>query len=163
MGLDIYFYKRNKNKYNEAKQKAEALSKHEIADLVRDNFLVDKEASDEELIKEYGESAIEIVANASHEEIAYFRKVNFLMDAFNYTGNCEYKDIEKSKIEQLISDCESELAGTESLNPTQGFFFGSTDKNEYFYSDVKDVKAKFEKILESTDWENETIQMYCWW
>lgn len=163
MGLDIYFYRRNENKYNEAKQKTEALSEHELADLIRADFFVNKEASDEELVENYGESAIEAAANASHEEVAYFRKVNFLMDAFNYTGNCEYKGIDKCQIEQLISDCENELAGTESLNPTQGFFFGSTDKDEYFYRDVEEVKEKFEEILQNTDWENETIQMYCWW
>lgn len=42
----------------------------------------------------------------------------------------------------------------------QGFFFGSTEYDEYYVEDIKDTIEKLEKVLEETDWENEFVYYY---
>lgn len=43
-------------------------------------------------------------------EICYFRKVNCLLPHFDYVGNCEYLEIEKSQIEDLVYKAKELLA-----------------------------------------------------
>ena len=37
---------------------------------------------------------------------------------------------------------------TEDLDPTEGFFFGSTEKDEYYYQDLQDTVDGLTKCLE---------------
>lgn len=101
------------------------------------------------------------------EEVAYFRKVNFLVRFFNYEENCEFQPIEKSQIEKLLRYCDEVLKDNnkaETLLPTQGgFYFGNTEYNDYYFSDVEEVKKVFTEILEKIDFESSEIVMYCWW
>lgn len=135
MGLDIFFYRTSKKNYEEFKSKNE------------EN-------------KEY----------VKHKtEVAYFRKVNFLMSFFNYTGNCEYMEITESDIKRLIDSCETVLnarneeTSGEILPSQVGFFFGNYDYNDWYYQDVEQVLDDFTKILNETDFNEETILMFCWW
>ena len=43
-------------------------------------------------------------------EICYFRKVNCLLPHFDYVGNCEYLEIEKTQIEDLVYKAKELLA-----------------------------------------------------
>ena len=102
------------------------------------------------------------------EEIGYFRKVNFLMQEFAYYGNCEYRDITREELETLQDKCtrlvacqDAELA--KSLLPTSsGFFFGSTDYDEWYFSDVKEVLNWVNGVLDALE-DDEVVLMYCWW
>lgn len=96
-------------------------------------------------------------------EVAYFRKVNFLLPYFGYEENLSDLEVCKEKIEALVADCERELNHEDVLTPQGGFFFGNTAKDEFFYSSVKNVRDTFANILKETDWENEIIVMSCWW
>lgn len=109
-------------------------------------------------------------------ELAYFRKVNFLLPFFCYEENCSDIEIDKYQVEDLVNACQTILdtlktsgtqAATEVANemlPTEGgFFFGSTEYDEWYFKDVEDVLNKFTTILDNTDWENETVYMHCWW
>ena len=49
-------------------------------------------------------------------EICYFRKVNFLLPHFGYVNNCEYLEIEKSQIEDLVYKAKELLAIYESFS-----------------------------------------------
>lgn len=49
-------------------------------------------------------------------EIGYFRKVNCLLPHFDYVGNCEYLEIEKSQIEDLVYKAKELLAIYESFS-----------------------------------------------
>ena len=154
MGLDIYFhkstrrnwetYKRNQKKFNELPL--------EERDKARDN----------------GKSPTDIFYKKA-PEIGYFRKVNFLMEFFNYEGNCEYKEIDRSELEELQSRCnrvlnhkdDKELAAS-LLPPQAGFFFGNTDINDFYYGDVEEVKNWVDKVLGELA-DNEVVLMYAWW
>lgn len=104
-------------------------------------------------------------------DIGYFRKVNFLMEFFNYQGNCEFKEIAKSELEDLVERCNTILTTprknrkekAEDLLPTQsGFFYGSTEYDQYYYDDVKEVRDWASGVLNDLK-DEEIVLMYCWW
>ena len=112
------------------------------------------------------------------KNLAYFRKVNFLVSFFEVKvgglENCEPKTIEKWMVEQLIETC-CEIANTYNKNKdnrlkwlklaestlptTDGFFFGSTEYDKYYIQDVRDTRDMMRKILPKFDTlkEGETI------
>ncbi len=86
------------------------------------------------------------VEMAYEEYDAYFRKVNFIFYYFDHTigkmhDQC-YAFVEPEDVDDLISRCEKVLKNknrAQELLPTQeGFFFGSTDYDDWYFSDVKD-------------------------
>lgn len=48
--------------------------------------------------------------------IGYFRKVNCLLPHFDYVGNCEYLEIEKSQIEDLVCKAKELLAVYDTIS-----------------------------------------------
>ena len=107
------------------------------------------------------------------------------MQEFAYYGNCEYKEITREELEDLqdkctrlaiitphkLSDPDSEeveyddddIALAQRLLPTcSGFFYGSTDYDEWYFSDVKEVLEWVNGVLDALD-DDEVVLMYCWW
>lgn len=90
----------------------------------------------------------------SYEEYnAYFRKVNFLFYYFDRTlgkmyDQC-YAFVDADDVDDLIDRCERVLKDhklAHSLLPTQsGFFFGSTDYDDWYFYDVKDCLKQMKK------------------
>ena len=80
--------------------------------------------------------------------IGYFRKVNFLVKFFEDKGfdvpNQTPLAITREDAEELLSKCEEVLKdhskGPELLPTMSGFFFGSTDYNDYYYDEVEAVR-----------------------
>lgn len=119
--------------------------------------------------------------NNDEKEIAYFRKVNFLLPFFNYQQNWSDVIIEKCLVENLVNLCNDILKlyhkhkvgefdkfelikfVSEHLPTTSGFFFGSTEYDEYYFKNVESVRDKFSNILDTFDWENEIFFMRCSW
>ena len=85
-------------------------------------------------------------------EVGYFRKVNFLVKFFENKGlNVKEQKpllINKDDAEELLSKCEEVLKdhskGPELLPTMEGFFFGSTDYDDYYYDSVNET-SKFIK------------------
>lgn len=192
MGLDIYFEKRSRNaNYNEYRETCTKIQdvSNEIDKIfngfdqttIRSVYNLLNGLNQTELTQEIVELADKVRPHQERldelekkkeeqnprKEIAYFRKVNLLMTFFEYEGNCEFKEIYHDEVELLIDHCERVLAdhslAQELLPTTGGFFFGSTEYSEWYFSDVENVLDTFKKILEETDWENEIVEMYCWW
>ena len=163
MGLDIYFHKTNRSEWAKVKSK----------------------------IDQPGDGQSNPTENFDPEEIGYFRKVNFLMSFFNYEGNCEYKEIARCELEDLRDACVEiskmkpvrvdikfyTCGGKESvekysradqqrcselLPTTSGFFFGSTDYDQRYFHDVKEVLVWVDGVLSDLA-DNEVVLMYCWW
>ena len=90
---------------------------------------------------------------AYEEYNAYFRKVNFIFYYFDQTLGKMYDEcyafVDASDVDGLIDRCERVLKNhglATSLLPTQsGFFFGSTDYDEWYFSDVKDCLKQMKK------------------
>ena len=106
-------------------------------------------------------------------EVAYWRKANQVRQWFvdhagyNADANCEEHPITKSILERLVSDCKTVLADhskAEEVLPTQsGFFFGSTDYDDWYFNDLTNTVEQVEKVVADTDWNNEEVYYYEWW
>lgn len=91
----------------------------------------------------------------SVKEIGYFRKVNFLVKFFEDRGfdtpNQTPLRITKEDAEELLYKCNKVLDDhslAEMLLPCMdGFFFGSTDYDEYYFEDVQEVRDYVKNIL----------------
>lgn len=101
----------------------------------------------------------DIVQDYITYEDMYFRKVNLLYAFFAEKLTDEQCIVTKREVETIISNCEKVLADhslAETLLPTQGgFFFGSTDYNEWYFNDVEEVLNSFTEYLK--DWTDDTI------
>ena len=88
---------------------------------------------------------------------AYFRKVNFLFKYYEDRGKMYdqcYAFTDADDIDDIIDRCERILKAkgeAHELLPTQsGFFFGSTEYDDWYFSDVKDClkqMKKYRKLL----------------
>ncbi len=127
----------------------------------------------------------------AEQEIAYYRKVNFLIPFFETMSerrveNCTYLPVNKSWIEELKERCKTlldlvEIDKLENKNykipkeavvrayellPTQeGFFFGSTSYDEYYFMKVHNVYESCPAILKEFDEleDDECIAFYIWY
>ena len=101
------------------------------------------------------------------EEDAYFRKVNFIYKYFQFKLVDEQCFIEKEDLLDIIERCEQVLADdtkAEELLPTQcGFFFGSTDYDDYYFDNVADCKKQMEHLLEDFDDNTDIIYVVMSW
>ena len=159
MGLDITFYKAKRSKDNETKERLE-----EIRKALAVEYLKSIDECNSKLINELEDEKEKI---NPWNEVAYFRKVNFLIPFFGYEENCSNIEIDKYQVEHLIEACKEVLANHDKasfLLPTQaGFFFGSTDYDDWYFDDVQNVKEKFEEILADFDRDEDILIMHCWW
>lgn len=96
----------------------------------------------------------------SYEDM-YYRKVNSLYAYFSDRLESEQCLVTKADVEDIIDRASKVLLAHDEevsaeLLPTQsGFFFGSTEYDEYYYDDIADVYKQFTKYLE--DWTDDTI------
>lgn len=135
MGLDMYLYRRNKLREND---------------------------------KLYNE-----LAEIAKKEVCYWRKANQIRQWFvNHTDlhqddNCREIELTKEELETLMEDCKSVLENhnlaSKILPTASGFFFGSTNYDEYYFDDLKETVETIKEILETTDFDNEVIIYDEWW
>lgn len=101
-------------------------------------------------------------------EDAYFRKVNFIYEYFNDRIDHDYEMCltDKEDIINLIAKCDEVIKNNNKASlilPTRsGFFFGSTDYNDWYYSDVKDCKTQMKALLKKVK-EGDKILVYFSW
>ena len=96
-------------------------------------------------------------------KVGYWRKSNQIHQYFvnNCQGgedDCRISYVDRDKLVELLDLCKQVLADhskAEDLLPSQsGFFFGNTEYNEYYYSDLSDTVEILENALKmGDDWE----------
>lgn len=166
MGLDIYF---------KAKAKNEKLRK-EYDELYAERRDAIKHYSNEGVFEDKIDvlgDKLDACYDSLYSDVAYFRKVNFLLPYFGYEENCSEITIDKCEVEELVDDCKRVLAAKDTdeaesvadeLLPTEdGYFFGSTDYDEWYFKDVQEVMDKFTEILDTFDFDENELIMDCWW
>ena len=88
--------------------------------------------------------------------VAYWRKANAIHDWFvqnvqDGVDECQEAWVSREQLQELIDICKQVIADTskaEELLPTRsGFFFGSTDYDEWYKKDLEYTVERFEKIL----------------
>lgn len=88
-------------------------------------------------------------------QVGYFRKVNFLVAYFGTLGfdieNQTPLEVTKEDIEILLDRCNRVLddhSKAQELLPTMGgFFFGSTEYDDWYFDNVKKVAEYLENTL----------------
>ena len=106
--------------------------------------------------------------------IGYWRKFNalhnYLFEHFGPDGgedNCTALQLSEEDIEETLNSlkyCLENKDKAEDEMPTQeGFFFGSTEYDDWYFENVKEAIDIFTKVLEETDWDNETVEYYAWY
>ncbi|CCW29055.1 hypothetical protein ABLA30_08915 [Xenorhabdus nematophila] len=102
-------------------------------------------------------------------QVGYFRKVNSLLywvsNNVQNVNNCEEILISKHKLEQLIAVLnELTKDNCNKLFPTSdGFYFGSTEYDEYYWSDVEEIKDWVNNVLKSFDFNHYKLFFWAWW
>lgn len=98
-------------------------------------------------------------------EIAYWRKANqvhkFFVDLAGGKDECQDIYVEREDLEELLNRCNTILENrdvekAQELLPTQsGFFFGSTEYDEYYFEDLEQTRKTLSKILKDApkDWD----------
>lgn len=105
---------------------------------------------------ELGEGKIKQVV----AEVGYWRKANavhqwFVDNVQKGTDDCGTYEVSTDKLKELldiINEILSDKSKAKSLLPTtNGFFFGSTDYDEYYFEDLKYTKTLIENLLSNDE------------
>lgn len=104
-------------------------------------------------------------------EVMYWRKANAIHGwfmQFAEEDNCTPVPIDMAAIHELRDDIQKVLdegtmeAVMEYLPPTAGFFFGSTEVDEYYWMELKDTVTKLNSIIESSSEDTEFEYCASW-
>ena len=135
MGLDMYLYAR----------------KH-IANF---DFIPGDRKQNTEIKSALGFSANDFESVAVSLEVAYWRKANYIHKWFvdnvqEGIDNCGEYWVSNEKMQELYDTCVRALETKDAtiLSPTDGFFFGSTDIDQWYWDDIESTKEKIKSLLE---------------
>lgn len=116
------------------------------------------------------------ISRKTNYEVGYWRKANHIHNWFiqncadrdecgDPIDDCRPIEITVDKLEELLESCKKVLADhslASSLLPTQsGFFFGSTEYDEYYFKDIEDTIEIIEPVLKFAKHKLE-IKDYVW-
>lgn len=103
-------------------------------------------------------------------EVAYWRKFNALHNWFvqkvqDGVDECQKSEINQETLLELLKDLNSVLSGESvgELEPVSGFFFGSTEKDDWFFQKMRDTKELFEELVRCFDFENHRLFYQASW
>lgn len=98
-------------------------------------------------------------------EAMYWRKSNqihkwFVDNVQRGVDDCGYYSVSHAKLQELIDLISQALTDRDSSKlPTQGgFFFGSTDVDQWYWDDLESTRIELSKVLEDfneKDWDFE--------
>jgi hypothetical protein len=86
-------------------------------------------------------------------EAMYWRKANaihawFVKHCQKGVDDCGEYYVSRDDLKALRLACRKAIQGdTNTLEPKDGFFFGSTDKDEYYYEELKRTDVRITKLL----------------
>lgn len=141
------------------------------AELARPNLVILAE-----WIEETENGKKHVIFRSIWEEIGYWRKANHIHKWFvghvqGGEDNCEKYEVTESNLLDLKAVCEEVLSLKgkdegrieEILPTTSGFFFGGTEYDEYYFSDIKRTIKIINDVLETTDFEKELVAYQSSW
>jgi hypothetical protein len=97
-------------------------------------------------------------------EAMYWRKANaihywFVQNVQSGVDDCREYYVTRKQLEALLGVCNEVLSdlskADDLLPPAEGFFFGSTKIDDWYWDDLKETIGKITRILENTseEWE----------
>tara|TARA_B100000927_G_scaffold107064_1_gene86586 strand:+ start:5881 stop:6348 length:468 start_codon:yes stop_codon:yes gene_type:complete len=88
------------------------------------------------------------------EEVMYWRKANaihswFVENCQNGVDECQESYVSVEQLEELASLCEEvvQTKNTSLLETQSGFFFGSTDYDEYYFQECEETAKVIRELL----------------
>ena len=90
------------------------------------------------------------------EEVAYWRKANqvhawFVREVQGGEDECNPYGVEREQLAELVANCKRVLADhslAANLLPSQeGFFFGGTEYDESYFTDLEETVRQLEPLL----------------
>lgn len=90
----------------------------------------------------------------------YWRKANaihgwFVRNCQDDVDDCQEYYVSHEKLERLRDICQAVLDDddewADELEPTEGFFFGSTEKDDGYYEDLRHTVEGLNKVLNELD------------
>jgi hypothetical protein len=110
-----------------------------------------------------------LVVKGIEIEAMYWRKANAIHNWFvcNIQGgedDCKEYQVNRGALEELLSSCRQalETKDAEILEPKGGFFFGSTDIDEYYWSDIKATSEGLVRALSLPEKEYDFYYQASW-
>lgn len=91
------------------------------------------------------------------EEVGYWRKANHIHNWFiqlnDGVDDCNPISVGREDLIKLMALCKEvkETKNVDLLPTKPGFFFGSTEYDEYYYSDIDETIEILEKVLDNDD------------
>ena len=102
-----------------------------------------------------------LVVKGIEIDAMYWRKANAIHGWFVNVvqfgeDDCKEHDVDREQLVTLRNLCKDILEHPDAeretdLDPTEGFFFGSTDKDEWYYQDLKDTVEGLDRVLALPD------------
>lgn len=92
-------------------------------------------------------------------EVAYWRKANaihawFVRECQGEVDDCRSAYVSREKLNELLEVCRivnADHKEADNLLPTQsGFFFGSTEYDEWYFGDIEETVKQLESALKNT-------------
>jgi hypothetical protein len=97
-------------------------------------------------------------------QVAYWRKFNALHNWFVThvqvgIDNCAHYELDKDVLIDLLEtllNTKSENDPSEMM-PVSGFFFGSTDVDEYYWEHIEKAIDEISNLIDNTNWDKERL------
>jgi hypothetical protein len=90
--------------------------------------------------------------------VAYWRKANqihnwFVTNCQNNEDDCGEYYVSHDKLNELVELCRKALfeKNPNLLPPSSGFFFGSTDIDEWYWNDIKNTITQLKRVSELSE------------
>ena len=106
------------------------------------------------------------------EEVMYWRKANaihnwFVQNCQNGVDECQETYIPRDQIEALLITLRNIVSdpslAKDLLPPTSGFFFGSTELDDWYWDNVKRTIPVLEQLLEDRNAHNFSVHYRAGW
>jgi hypothetical protein len=147
MGLDMYMFRIDKET---------ALPEYPN---VRQGMFEPTSDEDKEILNTYWEATEQI----NFIDVAYWRKFNalhawFVDECQDGIDECQYSEVTEEKLKELIELVDKSIKKKKPLlEPRGGFFFGSTDTDEYYWEDMKELQKELKRITEEVDFDDDKL------
>lgn len=174
MGLDIYFSRVNKLDYSLNKETA-----------IKDKIAIGYFRKVNCLLPHFGyvgnceileieKSQIEDLVCKAKELLAIYESFSAKIQLLNIDLRY-YKEIYKNNEDTCNEKCQIiqrkidslwapfEEVAEQKLPTSTGCFFGNQEYRNWYVSDLEEIVATFEKVLNEIDFDAEQVLMYCWW
>lgn len=104
---------------------------------------------------------VEDVLDGYLQDVIYWRKANsihgfFVREVQGGEDDCGFYEVPRATLERLLSLCETalETRNDSLLPPTGGFFFGSTEVDDWYWHDIERTRDSLAEILRDNDDES---------